>query len=127
MVLPNVTLFPQALLPLHIFEPRYRKMLQEVLQSHRSFIVAMRKPGATRETLFNVAGLGLVRVCVDNADGTSHLILQGVSRVALTKTVRSRPTGFARIPKLNSQFPNAEIHVLAVRKFPAHLKAQMGV
>ncbi|MGO8700710.1 MAG: LON peptidase substrate-binding domain-containing protein [Limisphaerales bacterium] len=102
MVLPNVTLFPQALLPLHIFEPRYRKMLQEVLQSHRSFIVAMRKPGATRETLFNVAGLGLVRVCVDNADGTSHLILQGVSRVALTKTVRYRPYRVCQIRALET-------------------------
>ena len=28
MTLPNVTFFPQALLPLHIFEPRYRQMLK---------------------------------------------------------------------------------------------------
>ncbi|MEP6664219.1 MAG: LON peptidase substrate-binding domain-containing protein, partial [Verrucomicrobiota bacterium] len=35
MTLPNATLFPQALLPLHIFEPRYRKMLADALGSHR--------------------------------------------------------------------------------------------
>lgn len=102
MVLPNVTLFPQALLPLHIFEPRYRQMLQEVLHSHRLFIVAMRKPGSSRETPFNVAGLGLVRVCVANADGTSHLILQGISRVALTKTIRRQPYRVCRLQALET-------------------------
>jgi Lon protease-like protein len=106
MVLPNVTLFPQAPLPLHIFEPRYRQMLQDVLHSHRMFIVAMRKPGATRETLFNVAGLGLVRVCVSNGDGTSHLVLQGVSRVALIKTVRYRPYRVCQIRALET--PNRD-------------------
>jgi ATP-dependent Lon protease len=31
MTLPGVTFFPQALLPLHIFEPRYREMLRDSL------------------------------------------------------------------------------------------------
>ena len=34
MTLPNATLFPQALLPLYIFEPRYRRMLADTLASH---------------------------------------------------------------------------------------------
>jgi Lon protease-like protein len=106
MILPNVTLFPQALLPLHIFEPRYRQMLQEVLHCHRMFIVAMRRPGAGRETPCNVAGLGLVRVCVANADGTSHLILQGLTRVALTRTVQHRPFRVCRISALET--PNRD-------------------
>ena len=33
MTLPNATLFPQALLPLYIFEPRYRQMLADSLNS----------------------------------------------------------------------------------------------
>ena len=49
MTLPSVTLFPQALLPLLIFEPRYRKMLKSVLQGSRIFAVAMQKPKAMRE------------------------------------------------------------------------------
>ena len=106
MTLPNVTLFPQALQPLHIFEARYREMLEEVLHSNRMFIVAMRKPGRSREMPFSVAGLGLVRVCVANADGTSHLILQGVTRVALTQTVRSRPFRVCRIRALET--PNRD-------------------
>ena len=50
MTLPSATLFPQALLPLYIFEPRYRRMLNDALNSNRMISVAMQKPGRTRET-----------------------------------------------------------------------------
>ena len=49
MTLPNATLFPQALLPLYIFEPRYRQMLADVLHTNRMFAVALQKPGRLRE------------------------------------------------------------------------------
>jgi Lon protease-like protein len=100
MTLPNATLFPQALLPLHIFEPRYRKMLADALHSNRMFAVAMQKPGNTRETPSPVAGLGLIRVSVGHRDGTSHLILQGVVRVGLEQTVRYKPYRVHRIRSL---------------------------
>jgi Lon protease-like protein len=41
MTLPNAILFPQALLPLYVFEPRYRAMLRESLESQRMFAVAL--------------------------------------------------------------------------------------
>ena len=50
MTLPSATLFPQALLPLYIFEPRYRQMLADMLKSDRMFSVAMQKPGNKRES-----------------------------------------------------------------------------
>lgn len=91
MTLPNATLFPQALLPLYIFEPRYRAMLADALHSHRMFCVAMQKPNTSRESPSPVGGLGLIRVSVGHRDGTSHLILQGVARVELQSTIRYRP------------------------------------
>jgi len=91
MTLPSATLFPQALLPLYIFEPRYRQMLADTLKAGRMFSVAMQKPGRGRETPCPVAGLGLIRVSVDHKDGTSHLILQGITRVELRETVQFRP------------------------------------
>jgi Lon protease-like protein len=91
MTLPSATLFPQALLPLYIFEARYRKMLADALQTHRMFSVAMQDPAKTREKPCSIAGLGLIRVSVDHADGTSHLILQGITRVELVETVQTRP------------------------------------
>ena len=55
MILSNATLFPGAILPLHIFEPRYRRMLSDVLESHRMFAIAMRRPGTRREVPMPVA------------------------------------------------------------------------
>ena len=100
MTLPNATLFPQALLPLYIFEPRYRRMLADALHSDRMFSVAMRKPGSARETPSPVAGLGLIRVSVEHRDGTSHLILQGLARVELEDAVRYKPYRIQRIRPL---------------------------
>jgi Lon protease-like protein len=100
MTLPNATLFPQALLPLYIFEPRYRRMLADALKTDRMFSVAMRRPGATRDTPLTVAGLGLIRVSVSHKDGTSHLILQGMTRVELEETVSYKPYRIQRIRAL---------------------------
>lgn len=100
MTLPNATLFPQALLPLYIFEPRYRQMLADALHSDRMFSVAMRRPGSSRETPLPVAGVGLIRVSVRHKDGTSHLILQGLARVELEETVRYKPYRIQRIRPL---------------------------
>ena len=102
MTLPHATLFPQALLPLFIFEPRYRQMLVDSLNSSRMFSVAMQKPGRARETPSPVAGLGLIRVSVGHQDGTSHLILQGIARVELAETVRYKPYRVQRIRPLTS-------------------------
>lgn len=91
MTLPNAILFPQVMLPLFIFEPRYRKMLRDVLEGHRMFAVAMQKPGCPKGTPSGIAGLGLIRAAVTHKDGTSHLILQGVARIHLTDPVKQRP------------------------------------
>jgi Lon protease-like protein len=97
MTLPNATLFPQALLPLYIFEPRYRQLLTDALHSHRMFAVAMQRPGSHRESPAPVAGLGLIRVSVGHKDGTSNLILQGIARVELEDAVRYKPYRVQRI------------------------------
>ena len=102
MTLPNATLFPQALLPLYIFEPRYRQMLADALHSNRMFSVAMQRPGTGRETPSPVAGLGLIRVSVGHRDGTSHLILQGLARVELEEAIRYKPYRVQRIRPLQT-------------------------
>lgn len=91
MTLNGGILFPQAMLPLYIYEPRYRKMLADCLEGDRMFAIAMRKDGSKRETPEHVAGLGFVRAAVTLKDGTSRLILQGLSRVKLGKVVHYKP------------------------------------
>src|SRR5438309_5626404 len=85
MPLPGALLFPHALLPLYLFEPRYRQMLQHALGHHRMFCVALLKPHCadwrSPVDFFHTAGIGLIRACVERGDGTSNLILQGLERV----------------------------------------------
>jgi Lon protease-like protein len=124
MTLPSATLFPQALLPLYIFEPRYRRMLTDSLASDRMFSVAMQKPGRTRETPCPIAGLGLIRVSVGHNDGTSHLILQGLTRVKLKETVQYKPYRVQRIAPLVAEDKDnvtvdaliAKVHELVERR-----------
>jgi len=88
MVLPQTVFFPHHLLPLRIFEPRYREMLGKALEGPRMFAVAMEQPG---QPTARVGGLGLIRSCVTQPDGTSNLILQGLARVRLEHLVQVRP------------------------------------
>jgi Lon protease-like protein len=103
MTLPDAILFPQAFLPLHIFELRYRRMLEDSLDSHRMISVAMQRPDRKRESPSTVAGVGLIRASVGQSDGTSNLVLQGIARVALVDVVRYRPYRVHRIRPLRSQ------------------------
>ena len=109
MVLPNTVLIPNALLPLHIFEPQYREMLRWCLERDRLFCVALMKPGAKEtdaENFASVGGLGLVRACVGADDGTSNLILQGLARVKFGNLPQAEPFRIAEIREFQSDCPN---------------------
>ena len=101
MVLPGAQLFPNALLPLYIFEPRYRAMLSWSLEQDRMFCIVPVKPGVeearSTDDLHHLVGLGMVRACVGREDGTSHLVLQGVARVRLTGFVQDTPFRIAEV------------------------------
>lgn len=108
MTLPEVTFFPQALLPLRIFEPRYRQMLKDVLEGNRLFAVACLDADAAamdplREPLHRVAGIGLVRACQKNPDGTSNLLLQGLCRVSVEGILSEDPYRKIQIKALSSE------------------------
>jgi len=107
MPLPGALLFPHALLPLHIFEPRYQEMLEWALRGQRMFSVALLKPQRTdwgsQADFFHVAGVGLIRACVGRGDGTSNLILQGLQRVRFTSFAQETPFPIAEIEALESQ------------------------
>ena len=93
MTLPNTVFFPQALLPLHIFEPRYRQMLRDVLCSNRVFAVARLDPTQTGadEPLPGIASIGIIRACQKAENDTSNLLLQGICRVEVKAIVREAP------------------------------------
>mgnify|MGYP005655351563 FL=1 len=102
MILSSTTLFPDAILPLHIFEPRYRRMLSDILELHRIFAIAMHRPGTRREVPMPVACLGLVRVCVSTRDGTSNLLLLGLKRIRYVGAACYKPYRVECVEPLDS-------------------------
>lgn len=118
MTLPGVAFFPQALLPLHIFEPRYRRMLRDSLDSHRLFAVAgldaARKAQAF-EPPYRVATVGIVRACQGREDGTSNLLLQGLTRVEVTEILGEEPYRRIKIRALSSDPGASEEEIARLR------------
>ncbi len=119
MTLPEVAFFPQALLPLRIFEPRYRQMLKDVLADDRLFAVAGLRPAGEAasdefEPPHRIASVGIVRACQKNADGTSNLLLQGLCRAELVEIVSDEPYRRVRVRALSTEAgaPAAEIRAL---------------
>jgi len=96
MTLRGVVLFPKAMMPLRIFEERYRQMLDDVLNTTRIFgIVCEREDVAEDEVHlehpFGVATAGLIRVSKKHDDGTSFVLLQGINRVKVKGIVQEMP------------------------------------
>lgn len=136
MTLPNVAFFPQALMPLHIFEPRYRQMLKDVLASNRLFAVA----GLNEKLLgldnqfeppHRIASVGIVRACQENSDGTSNLLLQGLCRVEFLEILSDEPYRRVRIRLLASEttVPDSDSNHAKLRQEMAgllRLKQKLG-
>jgi Lon protease-like protein len=120
MVLANAVLFPHSLLPLYIFEARYRQMLTHCLNGDRMFSLGLLRDGITEpdslEDIWPVAGIGLIRACVGNDDGTSNLVLQGLTRVRLLDLIQDQPFRIAKVELLQPNRGNAiEAEALCVK------------
>ncbi|MBL9203183.1 MAG: LON peptidase substrate-binding domain-containing protein [Opitutaceae bacterium] len=109
MTLPEVAFFPQALMPLHIFEPRYRAMLRDSLAADRLFAVAgldqepEGRKAASFEPPHRVASVGIIRACQKNENGTSNLLLQGLCRVEILEIAREVPYRLIEVRALVSE------------------------
>lgn len=91
--LPGAILFPEMQLPLHIFEPRYRALITEVLASDRRFgMIQPRGRGEGRQgdsgpapALFTVGCLGKITDIEALSDGCFNLVMEGQSLFRVTR------------------------------------------
>jgi Lon protease-like protein len=117
--LPDAVLFPGALLPLHIFEPRYRAMTADVLAGSRLLAVARLRPGFEadyqgRPPVHELCGVGEVVRDARHADGRYDIVLRGLSRVRIVE----------ELPPLRSyRSVRAELVPDAARQEPSTLSA----
>ncbi|TAH34458.1 MAG: hypothetical protein EYC70_16080 [Planctomycetota bacterium] len=94
--LPNVLLYPDAILPLHVFEPRYVQMVEDLQESGNDRIaLGLMRPGwepsyFENPPVFDVAGLGRMLQCSRTSEGRFNILVQGLTRVRL---VEESPSG----------------------------------
>jgi ATP-dependent Lon protease len=87
--LPDVVLFPQEVLPLHIFEPRYRMLLRTVMGEDRRFGVIRWDP--QRQTMADIGCCAEVLHCQTQEDDRSNIVTMGQQRFRVLNIVREAP------------------------------------
>lgn len=105
--LPQVALFPETLLPLHIFEPRYRALVRDCLDGHRAMsVVQIVDPTPVDDeghpTIAKIAGAGIILHHHDLPGGRYNLLLKGICRVELTELPFVSPYRRARARVVDS-------------------------
>ena len=99
--LPEVVLFPQEVLPLHIFESRYRIMLQSVLEADSMFGVIKWNPNT--KSMANVGCCAQIIKHQTAEDGRSNIITLGQQRFQILEVVRSTPYCSAMVSWINDE------------------------
>ena len=106
--LPNVVLFPSALLPLHIFEPRYRAMVTDVLDGERLIGMVMLRPGwepryEQTPDVYPVGCAGFITHADRLPDGRYNIMLRGLQkfRIASERLAREGDERY-RIARVDS-------------------------
>jgi Lon protease-like protein len=119
--LPGVVLFPHVLLPLHIFEARYREMVESVLDSHRLIGMVLLRPGfepdyAGRPPVYPVGCAGVITNCHRLDDGRYNLVLQGVEKFRVSGEDDSRAFRLAHVESLPEPTTLPDMAILRQRR-----------
>src|SRR3954452_10314649 len=131
--LPNLVLYPHVMQPLHIFEERYREMLEDAMASDQLIAMAVLKPGweadyDSRPAVSEYACLGKVVAHHRLEDGRYNLLLMGVQRVRIVKELEPlRSFRKARVELIDDCYAfytsaeRTEMHERLLAAFRKHL------
>ncbi len=93
--LPNVVLFPNVFLPLHIFEPRYREMVADAVASDRMIGMVLLRPGWDRDyegrpPIYPIGCSGVMTHVERLGDGRYNIVLRGLERFRILEENQER-------------------------------------
>jgi Lon protease-like protein len=111
--LPNVVLFPNVFLPLHIFEPRYREMVADTLEGDRLIGMVLLRPGwegdyEGRPPIFPIGCAGLISHHERLPDGRYNIVLRGLEKFRVEEEDNSRLYRIGRITSLHEPLLETE-------------------
>src|SRR5688500_15108091 len=126
--LPNLVFFPSTRLPLHIFEPRYRQMVADALESDQRFGIVLLRPGWEphyygRPPIHTHGTIGRIEQAVPLDDGRYNILVHGDVRFRIVGEMPSEPYRKARVvptPEVQVSVPEA----YAQREWLADLSRQ---
>ena len=100
--LPNVVLFPRAVLPLHIFEDRYKAMTRHALEGDRRIAMALLRPGWEKRyygkpAIEPVVCVGHILSAERLEDGCYNCLLQGTHRARIVCEIAGQPYRQAQV------------------------------
>jgi uncharacterized protein len=100
--LPNVVLFPNVFLPLHVFEPRYRAMAEEALRGDRIIGMVLLQPGWEpdydgRPAVYPIGCAGVITHSERLPDGRYNIVLRGLQKFRILAEDLDRPYRVARV------------------------------
>jgi Lon protease-like protein len=102
--LPNVVFFPDTFLPLHVFEPRYRGMVEDALAGERLIAIVLARevrPPGEPPAMHPIGSLGRVEIVETLEDGRFMILLRGLARVV-----------FGRLEERPARYWRAEVEIL---------------
>src|SRR5690349_5457103 len=100
--LPNVVLFPSVFLPLHIFEPRYRSMVDDALKGDRIIGMVLLRPGwqsdyEGRPPVYPIGCAGVITHAERLSDGRFNIVLRGMEKFRIREEETERPYRLAHV------------------------------
>jgi Lon protease-like protein len=109
--LPNAVLFPSVFMPLHIFEDRYRRMVEDVLQGDRLIGMVLLRPGwrmeyEGRPAVYPVGCAGLMTHVEPLPDGRYNIVLQGLQKFRVVGEDDGRPYRLGRVEMIQESGPD---------------------
>ncbi len=100
--LPNVVLFPNVFLPLHIFEARYRQMVDEALKGDRIIGMVLLRPGwqgnyEGRPDVYQIGCAGVITHAERLGDGRFNIVLRGMEKFRIRSEESGQPYRVAQV------------------------------
>jgi Lon protease-like protein len=100
--LPNLVFFPQTRMPLHIFEPRYRRMIEDAVAGEMRFGIVLLQPGWETDyfgapAVYPWGTLSIIEQAVPMDDGRFNILVRGEVRIRIVDEVSRDPYRLARV------------------------------